>query len=196
LWRGKPQRITIRREVWGGQGVPVWVCCHPPQSTAGQFSSYTRRTGHDGGRDESQVEISTWRSAARNNLDQWCCFPTQRMTRRMLTRFHSKISRRFPRFSPNLEVCEGAMYDKRLSTGWRRRTRRPYDDIYIRSRRRDSGEVNCDVPVNPENPAIHASINRLTEDKVGCAANRRTTGCKYREARDPDACGSDSGTRK
>ena len=109
---GNLNGLSIARSL-GRHRVPVWVAS-PPNIRLASFSRYTRRTlPWPNGDDESQVEYLL-EVAARNKLDQWVLFPTSDETAALLSRFHSRLSRRFRVSTPTWNVLRWA-YDKRLT---------------------------------------------------------------------------------
>lgn len=177
---GNLNGLSIARSL-GRRGVPVWVVS-PPNVRLASFSRYTRRTlPWPAGDDETQVECLL-EVAARNNLDQWVLFPTSDESAALLSRFHSRLSRRFRVSAPTWDVLRWA-YDKRLTYRLAADQHVDYPTTFYPLTGADLEKVNCEFPAILK-PAIHASINRLTEDKAWRAANRDELVAKYREARD------------
>lgn len=177
---GNLNGLSIARSL-GRHGVPVWVVS-PPNIRLASFSRYTCRTlPRPAGDDETQVEYLL-EVAARNNLDQWVLFPTSDESAALLSRFHSRLSRRFRVSAPTWNVLRWA-YDKRLTYRLAADQHVDYPTTFYPLTDADLEKVNCDFPAILK-PAIHASINRLTEDKAWRVTNRDELLAKYREARD------------
>jgi D-aspartate ligase len=177
---GNLNGLTIARSL-GRRGVPVWVVS-PPNVRLASFSRYTRRTlPWPAADDETQVEYLL-EIAARNNLDQWVLFPTSDESAALLSRFHSRLSRRFRVSAPTWNVLRWA-YDKRLTYRLAADQHVDHPQTFYPLTEPDLKNVNCDFPVILK-PAIHASINRLTEDKAWRVSNREELLAKFREARD------------
>jgi D-aspartate ligase len=177
---GNLNGLSIARSL-GRHGVPVWVVS-PPNVRLASFSRYTRRTlPWPAGDDETQVEYLL-EVAARNNLDQWVLFPTSDESAALLSRFHSRLSRRFRVSAPTWNVLRWA-FDKRLTYRLAADQHVDYPTTFYPLADADLEQVNCEFPAILK-PAIHASINRLTEDKAWRVANRDELVAKYREARD------------
>ena len=177
---GNLNGLTIARSL-GRRGVPVWVAS-PPNVRLASFSRYTRRTlTWPAGDDEAQVEYLL-DVAVQNNLDQWALFPTSDESAALLSRYHSKLSRRFRVSAPTWNILRWA-YDKRLTYRLAADNHVDYPTTFYPLRDTDLESVNCDFPVILK-PAIHASINRLTEDKAWRVSNREELLAKYREARE------------
>jgi D-aspartate ligase len=175
---GNLNGLTIARSL-GRQGVPVWVVS-PPNIRLASFSRYTRRTlPWPTGDDESQAEYLL-EVAARNNLDQWVLFPTSDESAALLSRFHSRLSRRFRVAAPTWNVLRWA-YDKRLTYRLAADQHVDYPTTFYPLTDADLKGVNCDFPAILK-PAIHASINRLTEDKAWRVADYEELRIRYREA--------------
>ena len=177
---GNLNGLSIARSL-GRRGVPVWVVS-PPNVRLASFSRYTRRTlpwpALD---DEAQVEYLL-DIAAHNNLDQWVLFPTSDESAALLSRFHSRLSRRFHVSTPTWNVLRWA-YDKRLTYRLAADHHVDHPTTLYPLREADLKNVGCDFPAILK-PAIHASINRLTEDKAWRVANHEELVVKYREARE------------
>jgi predicted ATP-grasp superfamily ATP-dependent carboligase len=172
--------LSIARSL-GRHGVPVWVVS-PPNIRLASFSRYTNRTLlWPSGDDESQVDYLL-EVAARNNLDQWVLFPTSDETAALLSRFHSKLSRRFRVSTPTWNVLRWA-YDKRLTYRLAADQDVDYPLTFYPLTDADLEGVNCEFPAILK-PAIHASVNKLTEDKAWRVANHEELLAKYREARE------------
>ena len=177
---GNLNGLSIARSL-GRQGVQVWVAS-PPNVRLASFSRYTRRTlPWPAGDDESHVEYLL-EVAAHNDLDQWVLFPTSDESAALLSRFHSRLSRRFRVSAPTWNVLRWA-YDKRLTYRLAADQHVDYPTTFYPLMASDLEKVNCEFPAILK-PAIHASINRLTEDKAWRVANRDELVAKYREARD------------
>ena len=177
---GNLNGLSIARSL-GRHGVPVWVAS-PPNIRLASFSRYTQRTlPWPSGDDESQVEYLL-EVAARNNLDQWVLFPTSDETAALLSRFHSRLSRRFRVSTPTWNVLRWA-YDKRLTYLLAAELHVDYPATFYPLTDADLEGVNCEFPAILK-PATHASINRLTEDKAWRVANHEELFAKYREARE------------
>jgi len=177
---GNLNGLTIARSL-GRQDVPVWVMS-PPNIRLASFSRYTRRTlPWPAGDDETQVEYLL-EVAARNNLDQWVLFPTSDETAALLSRFHSILSRRFRVSAPTWNVLRWA-YDKRLTYRLAADQHVDYPKTFYPLTDADLEGVTCEFPAILK-PAVHASINRLTEDKAWRVANHEELLVRYREARD------------
>src|SRR5712664_2465848 len=177
---GNLNGLSIARSL-GRHSVPVWVVS-PPNIRLASFSRYTRRTLRwPSGDDETQVEYLL-EVAARNNLDQWVLFPTSDETAALLSRFHSKLSRRFRVSAPTWNVLRWA-YAKRLTYRLAADHQVDYPQTFYPLTDADLEGVNCDFPAILK-PAIHASINRLTEDKAWRVANHEELLVRYREARE------------
>ena len=177
---GNLNGLSIARSL-GRHGVPVWVVS-PPNVRLASFSRYTRRTlpwpaSDDEARVEYLLEI-----AARNNLEQWVLFPTSDESAAFLSCFHSRLSRRFRVAAPTWNVLRWA-YDKRLTYRLAADQQVDYPQTFYPLTEGDLKSVNCDFPVILK-PAIHASINRLTEDKAWRVANHEELVTKFREARE------------
>jgi len=177
---GNLNGLSIARSL-GRHSVPVWVVS-PPNIRLASFSRYTRRTlPWPSGDDETQVEYLL-EVAARNNLDQWVLFPTSDETAALLSRFHSRLSRRFRVSTPTWNVLRWA-YDKRLTYLLAAEQHVDYPATFYPRTDADLEGVNCEFPAILK-PATHASINRLTEDKAWRVANHEELLAKYREARE------------
>lgn len=177
---GNLNGLTIARSL-GRRGVPVWVTS-PPNIRLASFSRYTRRTlPWPAGDDEAQVEYLL-DVAVHNNLDQWALFPTSDESAALLSRYHSKLSRRFRVSAPTWNILRWA-YDKRLTYRLAADNHVDCPTTFYPLRDIDLERVNCDFPVILK-PAIHASINRLTEDKAWRASNHQELLARYREARE------------
>jgi len=177
---GNLNGLSIARSL-GRHGVPVWVAS-PPNIRLASFSRYTQRTlPWPSGDDESQVEYLL-EVAARNNLDQWVLFPTSDETAALLSRFHSRLSRRFRVSTPTWNVLRWA-YDKRLTYLLAAELHVDYPATFYPLTDADLEGVNCEFPAILK-PATHASINRLTADKAWRVANHEELFAKYREARE------------
>ena len=177
---GNLNGLSISRSL-GRHSVPVWVVS-PPNIRLASFSRYTRRTlPWPSGDDETQVEYLL-EVAARNNLDQWVLFPTSDETAALLSRFHSRLSRRFRVSTPTWNVLRWA-YDKRLTYLLAAELHVDYPATFYPLTDADLEGVNCEFPAILK-PATHASINRLTEDKAWRVANHEELLAKYREARE------------
>jgi D-aspartate ligase len=177
---GNLNGLSIARSL-GRQSVPVWVVS-PPNIRLASFSRYTRRTlPWPTADDETQVEYLL-DVAARNNLDQWVLFPTSDETAALLSRFHSRLSRRFRVSTPTWNVLRWA-YDKRLTYLLAAEQHVDYPATFYPLTDADLEGVNCEFPAILK-PATHASINRLTEDKAWRVANHEELLAKYREARE------------
>jgi D-aspartate ligase len=172
--------VTLARSL-GRQSVPFWVGS-PPTIRLASFSRYTRRTlPWPSGDDETQVEYLL-EVAARNNLDQWVLFPTSDETAALLSRSHSRLSRRYRVSAPTWNVLRWA-YDKRLTYRLAADQQVDYPQTFYPLMDADLADVNCDFPAILK-PAVHASINRLTEDKAWRVANREELLLRFREARE------------
>jgi D-aspartate ligase len=177
---GNLNGLSIARSL-GRHSVPVWVVS-PPNIRLASFSRYTRRTlPWPSGDDETQVEYLL-EVAARNNLDQWVLFPTSDETAALLSRFHSRLSRRFRVSTPTWNVLRWA-YDKRLTYLLAAEQHVDYPATFYPLTDAELEGVNCEFPAILK-PATHASINRLTEDKAWRVANHKELLAKYREARE------------
>jgi predicted ATP-grasp superfamily ATP-dependent carboligase len=177
---GNLNGLSIARSL-GRHGVPVWVVS-PPNIRLASFSRYTRRTlPWPTGDDETQVEYLL-EIAARNNLDQWVLYPTSDESAALLSRFHSKLSRRFRVSTPTWNVLRWA-YDKRLTYRLAAGQKVDYPATFYPLTDADLEGVNCEFPAILK-PAAHSSINRLTEDKAWRVANREELLVRYREARE------------
>jgi len=177
---GNLNGLSIARSL-GRHRVPVWVVS-PPNIRLASFSRYTRRTlPWPSADDETQVEYLL-EIAARNNLDQWVLFPTSDESAALLSRFHSRLSRRFRVSSPAWNVLRWA-YDKRLTYQLAADQDVDCPTTFYPLSDADLNSINCAFPAILK-PAIHASINRLTEDKAWRVANRQELSVKYREARE------------
>jgi predicted ATP-grasp superfamily ATP-dependent carboligase len=177
---GNLNGLSIARSL-GRHGVPVWVVS-PPNIRLASFSRYTRRTlPWPTGDDEAQAEYLL-EVAARNNLDQWVLFPTSDESAALLSRFHFKLSRRFRVSAPTWNVLRWA-YDKRLTYRLAADQHVDYPTTFYPLTDADLEGVNCDFPAILK-PAIHASINRLTEDKAWRVENHDELLVRYREARE------------
>ena len=175
---GNLNGLSIARSL-GRHDVPVWVVS-PPNIRLASFSRYTRRTlPWPNGDDESQVEYLL-EVAARNQLDQWVLFPTSDESAALLSRFHSKLSRRFRVSAPTWNVLRWA-YDKRLTYRLAADQHVDYPATFYPLTDADLERVNCEFPAILK-PAIHASINRLTEDKAWRVTNHEELLLRYREA--------------
>jgi len=176
---GNLNGLSIARSL-GRRDVPVWVVS-PPNIRLASFSRYTRRTlPWPNGDDESQVEYLL-DVAARNNLEQWVLFPTSDESAALLSRFHSKLSRRFRVSAPTWNVLRWA-YDKRLTYRLAVDQHVDYPTTFYPLTDADLGGVNCEFPAILK-PATHSSINRLTQDKAWRVENHEELLAKYREAR-------------
>jgi D-aspartate ligase len=177
---GNLNGLSIARSL-GRHGVPVWVLS-PPNIRLASFSRYTRRTlpwpAEDG---EAQAEYLL-EIATRNNLDQWVLFPTSDESAALLSRFHSKLSRRYRVSAPTWNVLRWA-YDKRLTYRLAADQHVDYPTTFYPLTDADLEKVDCEFPAILK-PAIHASLNRLTEDKAWRVANREELLAKFHEARD------------
>jgi predicted ATP-grasp superfamily ATP-dependent carboligase len=172
--------LSIARSL-GRCGVPVWVVS-PPNIRLASFSRYTNRTlPWPGGDGESQVDYLL-EVAARHNLDQWVLFPTSDETAALLSRCHSKLSRRFRVSTPTWDVLRWA-YDKRLTYRLAANQDVDYPLTFYPLTDTDLEGVNCEFPAILK-PATHASVNQLTEDKAWRVANHEELLAKYREARE------------
>src|SRR6266478_6586046 len=177
---GNINGLSIARSL-GRNDVQVWVVS-PPNIRLASFSRYTRRTlPWPTGDDETQAEYLL-DIAARNNLDQWVLFPTSDETAALLSRFHSKLSRRFLVSAPTWNVLRWA-YDKRLTYRLAADHHVDYPRTFYPLTDADLEGVTCEFPAILK-PAVHASINRLTEDKAWRVANHEELLVRYREARD------------
>ena len=177
---GNLNGLSIARSL-GRHGVPVWVVS-PPNIRLASFSRYTRRTlPWPAGDDETQVEYLL-EIAARNNLDQWVLYPTSDKSAALFSRFHSELSRRFRVSTPTWNVLRWA-YDKRLTYRLAAGQKVDYPATFYPLTDADLEGVNCEFPAILK-PAVHSSINRLTEDKAWRAANREELLVRYREARE------------
>jgi len=177
---GNLNGLSIARSL-GRHGIPVWVASPPNIRLAG-FSRYTRRIlPWPAGDDEAQVDYLL-DVAARNNLEQWVLFPTSDESAALLSRFHSKLSRRFRVTVPTWNVLRWA-YDKRLTYRLAADQHVDYPTSFYPLKDADLEKVDCDFPAILK-PAIHASINRLTEDKAWRVRNQEELLAKYREARE------------
>jgi predicted ATP-grasp superfamily ATP-dependent carboligase len=177
---GNLNGLSIARSL-GRHGVPVWVVS-PPNIRLASFSRYTRRTlPWPTGDDETQVEYLL-EIAARNDLDQWVLFPTSDESAALLSRFHSKLSRRFRVSTPTWNVLRWA-YDKRLTYRLAADQKVDYPATSYPLTDADLEGVNCEFPAILK-PAIHASINRLTADKAWRVTNHEELVVRYREARE------------
>ena len=177
---GNLNGLSIARSL-GRHSVPVWVVS-PPNIRLASFSRYTRRTlPWPSGDDETQVEYLL-EVAARNNLDQWVLFPTSDETAALLSRFHSRLSRRYRVSAPTWNVLRWA-YDKRLTYRLAADQQVDYPQTFYPLMDADLADVNCDFPAILK-PAVHASINRLTEDKAWRVADREELLLRFREARE------------
>jgi len=175
---GNLNGLTIARSL-GRHGVPVWVVS-PPNIRLASFSRYTRRTlPWPSGDDEAQVEYLL-EIAARNNLDQWMLYPTSDESAALLSRFHSRLSRRFRVAAPTWNVLRWA-YDKRLTNRLAADQHVDYPQTFYPLTEADLKSVSCAFPAILK-PAIHASINQLTEDKAWRAASHEELVTKFREA--------------
>ena len=176
---GNLNGLSIARSL-GRHDVPVWVVS-PPNIRLASFSRYTRRTlPWPNGDDESQVEYLL-DVAARNNLEQWVLFPTSDESAALLSRFHSKLSRRFRVSAPTWSVLRWA-YDKRLTYRLAVDQHVDYPTTFYPLTDADLEGVNCEFPAILK-PATHSSINRLTQDKAWRVENHEELLAKYREAR-------------
>ena len=177
---GNLNGLSIARSL-GRHGVPVWVVS-PPSIRLASFSRYTRRTlPWPPGDDETQVEYLL-EIAAHNDLDQWVLFPTSDESAALLSRFHSKLSRRFRVSTPTWNVLRWA-YDKRLTYRLAADEKVDYPATSYPLTDADLEGVNCEFPAILK-PAIHASINRLTADKAWRVTNHEELLVRYREARE------------
>jgi D-aspartate ligase len=177
---GNLNGLSIARSL-GRHGVPVWVVS-PPNIRLASFSRYTRRTlPWPTGNDETQVEYLL-EIAARNGLDQWVLFPTSDESAALLSRFHSKLSRRFRVSTPTWNVLRWA-YDKRLTYRLAADQKVDYPATSYPLTDADLEGVNWEFPAILK-PAIHASINRLTADKAWRVSNHEELMVKFREARE------------
>ena len=177
---GNLNGLSIARSL-GRQGVPVWVVS-PPNVRLASFSRYTRRTLPWPTRDdETQVEYLL-EIAMRNDLDDWVLFPTSDESAALLSRFHSKLSRRFRVSTPTWNVLRWA-YDKRLTYRLAADEKVDYPTTSYPLTDDDLEAVNCEFPAILK-PAIHASINRLTADKAWRVANHEELLVRFREARE------------
>ena len=157
------------------------LCPHPTVRLA-SFSHYTRRTlPWPTGDDETQIEYLL-EIAARNDLDQWVLFPTSDESAALLSRFHSKLSRRFRVSTPTWNVLRWA-YDKRLTYRLAADQKVDYPATSYPLADADLEGVNCEFPAILK-PAIHASMNRLTADKAWRVSNHEELMVRYREARE------------
>jgi len=109
-------------------------------------------------------------------------FPTSDETAALLSRFHSRLSRRFRVSTPTWNVLRWA-YDKRLTYLLAAEQHVHYPATFYPLTDADLEGVNCEFPAILK-PATHASINRLTEDKAWRVANHEELFAKYREARE------------
>jgi len=177
---GNLNGLSIARSL-GRHRVPVWVVS-PPNIRLASFSRYTRRTlPWPSADDETQVEYLL-EIAARNNLDQWVLFPTSDESAALLSRFHSRLSRRFRVSAPAWSVLRWA-YDKRLTYQLAADQNVDCPTTFYPLSDADLNDIHCAFPAILK-PAIHASINRLTEDKAWRVANHQELLLKYREARE------------
>jgi D-aspartate ligase len=177
---GNLNGLSIARSL-GRHGVPVWVVS-PPHIRLASFSRYTRRTlPWPTGDDEAKVEYLL-EIAARNNLDRWVLFPTSDESAALLSGFHTRLSRRFRVSAPTWNVLRSA-YDKRLTYRLAGDQHVDYPQTFYPLTETDLESVNCEFPAILK-PAIHASVNRLTEDKAWRVANHEELLAKYREARE------------
>jgi len=177
---GNLNGLSIARSL-GRHHVPVWVVS-PPNIRLASFSRYTRRTlPWPSADDEAQVEYLL-EIAARNNLDQWVLFPTSDESAALLSRFHSRLSRRFRVSAPAWNVLRWA-YDKRLTYQLAADQDVDCPTTFYPLSDADLKDINCAFPAILK-PAIHASVNRLTEDKAWRVANQQELFVKYREARE------------
>jgi D-aspartate ligase len=177
---GNLNGLSIARSL-GRHGVPVWVVS-PPNIRLASFSRYTRRTlPWPPGDDETQVEYLL-EIAMRNDLDDWVLFPTSDESAALLSRFHSKLSRRFRVSTPTWNVLRWA-YDKRLTYRLAADEKVDYPTTSYPLTDDDLEAVNCEFPAILK-PAIHASINRLTADKAWRVANQEELLVRFREARE------------
>jgi len=177
---GNLNGLSIARSL-GRHHVPVWVVS-PPNIRLASFSRYTRRTlPWPSTDDEAQVEYLL-EIAARNNLDQWVLFPTSDESAALLSRFHSRLSRRFRVSAPAWNVLRWA-YDKRLTYQLAADQDVDCPTTFYPLSDADLKDINCAFPAILK-PAIHASVNRLTEDKAWRVANQQELFVKYREARE------------
>lgn len=177
---GNLNGLSIARSL-GRHGVPVWVVS-PPHIRLASFSRYTRRTlPWPTGDDETQVEYLL-EIAARNDLDQWVLFPTSDESAALLSRFHSKLSRRFRVSTPTWNVLRWA-YDKRLTYRLAADQKVDYPKTSYPLADADLQGIKCEFPTILK-PAIHASMNRLTTDKAWRVANHEELLVRYREARE------------
>lgn len=175
---GNLNGLTIARSL-GRHGVPVWILS-PPHIRLASFSRYARRTlPWPAGDDEAQAEYLL-EVAARNNLDQWVLFPTSDESAALLSRFQVKLSRRYRVAAPTWSVLRWA-YDKRLTYRLAADQHVDYPTTFYPLTDADLQRVNCDFPAILK-PAIHASINRLTEDKAWRVTNLEELRARYREA--------------
>jgi D-aspartate ligase len=177
---GNLNGLSIARSL-GRHGVPVWVVS-PPNIRLASFSRYPRRTlswptGDDEAKADYLLEI-----AARNNLDQWVLFPTSDESAALLSRFHLRLSRRFRVAAPTWNVLRWA-YDKRLTYRLAADQYVDYPQTFYPLTEVDLARVDCEFPVILK-PAIHASVNRLTEDKAWRVTNHEELVAKFREARE------------
>jgi D-aspartate ligase len=177
---GNLNGLSIARSL-GRHGVPVWVVS-PPNIRLASFSRYTRRTlPWPTGDEETQVEYLL-EIAARNDLDQWVLYPTSDESAALLSRFHSKLSRRFRVSTPTWNVLRWA-HDKRLTYRLAAGQKVDYPATFYPHTDADLEGVNCEFPAILK-PAAHSSINRLTEDKAWRVANHEELLVRYREARE------------
>jgi predicted ATP-grasp superfamily ATP-dependent carboligase len=177
---GNLNGLSIARSL-GRHGVPVWVVS-PPNIRLASFSRYTRRTlPWPPGDDETQVEYLL-EIAARNDLDQWVLFPTSDQSAALLSRFHSKLSRRFRVSTPTWNILRWA-YDKRLTYRLAAEQKVDYPATSYPLTDADLDGVNCEFPAILK-PAIHASMNRLTADKAWRVSNHEELMVRFREARE------------
>jgi len=177
---GNLNGLSIARSL-GRHDVPVWVVS-PPNIRLASFSRYTLRTlPWPTVDDETQVEYLL-EIATRNDLDRWVLFPTSDESAALLSRFHSKLSRRFRVSTPTWNVLRWA-YDKRLTYRLAADQKVDYPATSYPLTDTDIEAVNCEYPAILK-PAIHTSINRLTTDKAWRVSNHEELLVRYREARE------------
>ena len=177
---GNLNGLSIARSL-GRHRVPVWVAS-PPNIRLASFSRYTQRTlPWPATDDEARVEYLL-DIAARNNLDQWALFPTSDESAALLSRFHLRLSRRFRVAAPTWNVLRWA-YDKRLTYRLAADEHVDYPQTFYTLSEADLKSVNCDFPAILK-PAVHASVNRLTEDKAWRVTSHEELLAKYCQARE------------
>jgi len=100
----------------------------------------------------------------------------------LLSRFHSKLSRRFRVSTPTWNILRWA-YDKRLTYRLAADQKVDYPATSYPLTDAALEGVNCEFPAILK-PAIHASMNRLTADKAWRVSNHQELLVRYREARE------------